>query len=507
MGLIDRTKRPERGAEQLTRTWRSSLALGAGNYGAMGISVVTNVFLARRLGAEQWGHLALLLMASQVLLLVAVNWTHAGFIRFGAVEFASTGGVTETLSVRLGILWPVAGLGVLAMVIARQPLSTYLGIPVWGVWLLLVQFVALCALSLVGAIFQARDQMARYSACLILDKAVMLACVVALPGAWTGHALPALACYAASSLSVAIWGVWVVGARALRPARPSRAAYRQMLLFSAPLLLTSWAGLFGTSWFDLVILKWYVPMSGIGMYVLAAQLAGVVQQITVVFSTLLLPELSVMVAGGQHARIRLVMERLLPYWLLGTSILFSLVLLGTRAGVPLVFGQSYSGAAPVLALFMVQGSALALCNACTPLVTAHGSTWVLTGIAFASIAVNVVMDLLLIPGFGIKGSALATILAFGTSAVLTLAFVQRKTGGRVLRLAWLGTPVFVVCTCFMLLDGVWFYPAALGMGVISVFALVGGFRLFHAEDMVLLRGLQLRMLFGFGASSPAERSL
>ena len=186
------------------------MALGMGNYGAMAISVFSNALLARRLGAEQWGNLALLLMASQVLLLVAVNWTHAGFVRFGAIEFSEGGAVRETFSVRLGLLWPTAGLGLLVMAVAREPLAAYLGIPTVAIWLLVVHFVAACALSLIGAIFQARGQMARYGACLLLDKAGMLFCVAVLPTAWTQHALAALACYAATSLTVAVWGVSVV---------------------------------------------------------------------------------------------------------------------------------------------------------------------------------------------------------------------------------------------------------------------------------------------------------
>ena len=494
-------------SERLTRTWRSFLALGAGNYGAMAIGLATNVVLARRLGAEQYGRLALLLMASQVLLLVAVNWSHVGFVRFGSREFASKGAVTETLWTRLGIVVPAAGLGAITIALARQPLAAYLGVPSVGVGLVLVHFVAACALSIIGAVFQARDQMARYGACLFLDKAVMLLLVVALPAMWTGNPLAVLAFYAASSLSVAIWGVSAVGARTLRPAFPPPAAYRHMVVFSAPLLLSSWTGLFGTNWFDIVILKWYVPMSEVGAYSLATQLAGVVQQIAVIFSTLLVPRLSVMVAEGENARIRMLMERLLPYWLLGTSVLFSLVLLGARAGLPLVFGQPYSGAAPVLALLMVASCALALFSACMPLVSAYGSTWVLTGICLVSVAVNVVLDLLLIPRFGINGSAMATVLAYGTSAVLVLAFVQKRTGGRILRLGWLGTPTLVACACFLLLDGWWFYPVALGMVAISSFALVATFRLFHGEDAVFLRGLHLKMPLGLGAGSPAGRAL
>ena len=485
--------------ERVTRTLRSFLALGAGNYGAMAIGIATNVMLARRLGAEQYGRLALMLMASQVLLLVAVNWSHIGFVRFGSREFASKGALTETLSTRLGIVVPVAGLGAIGIVLARQPLAAYLGIPPEGVWLILVHFVAACALSLIGAVFQARGQMARYGACLFVDKAVLLLLVVALPVMWASTPMAALACYAASSLSVAIWGAFVVGARTLRPAVPSRTAYRSMVVFSAPLLLSSWAGLFGTSWLDLVILKWYVPLADVGTYSLASQLAGAVQQVAVIFSTLLVPQLSVMVAEGQTARIRMFIERLLPYWLLGTSILFGLVLLGARAGVPLVLGQAYAGAAPILAVLMVASCAFALFSACLPLVSAYGSTWVLSGTCLASAAVNVMLDLLLIPQFGITGAAMATVFAYGSSAVMALAFVQKRTGGRVLRLGWLGTPALVACACFMLLDGFWFYPAALGLGAFTVFALVSAFRLFDVEDMAFMKELHLRIPFGLSA--------
>lgn len=506
MDLTPRTNRPELAGEQLTRTWRSFLALGFGNYGAMVIGLVVNALLARQLGTEQYGRLALLLMASQVLLLIAVNWSHAGFVRFGAMEFAARGAVAETLWARMGIVWPAAAIGAAAMVIGREPLAAYLAIPEAGVWLLLGHFIAACALSMVGAVFQARDQMARYGVCLFLDKSVMLLCVVLLPAAWTGSALTVLACYAASSLSVAIWGASVVGLRALRPTWP-RAAYRQMVVFSVPLLLTTWAGLFGTNWFDLAILKLYVPLSEIGVYSLGAQLAGVIQQITVIVSTLLLPELSVMVLEGRHARIRTLVERLLPYYLLCTSILFSVVLIAAPIGIPLVFGVPYSGTAPILAMLMLASCALAIFNACTPLVSAYGSTWVLTGIAFASTAVNVVMNLVLIPRYGISGSALATVMAYGTGAVLVLSFVQKKTGGRVWRLGWLAAPALVTYATSLLVDGLWFYPAALGLGAITVVTLVGAFGLFCAEDAVFLKGLQVKVPFGLGAGTPTAPRL
>ena len=478
---------------------RNFFALGIGNYGAMAFGLAVNVLLARRLGTDGYGRLALMLMGSQALLLMTVNWSYTGFIRFAAQEFASNQTVSGTLWTRLAIIFPVATLAVVVAVIARDPLAAYLDVPPVGLWLVVLHFAAASALSMIGAVFQATGQMARYGVCLLLDKVLMLLCLVALPAPWTSDPIVVLACYAASALSVTVWGVSAMGWTALRPVLPTRSAYRHLALFSVPALLTSWTGLLGASWFDLVILRWYVPMSGIGVYSLATQLTGVVQQITIIFSTLVLPPLSVMVAEKQDARIRLLMERLLPYWLLGTSILFSLVLFAVRVGVPLVFGESFGAAAPIVALLMIATSALALFNSCAPLVAARGSMWVLSGIYFASAAANVVLDLILIPSFGVVGSALATVIAYSTSAVLVLTYVQQKVGSRVVRLGWLTVPVLITSICFMTLDGVWFYVVAPIAAAITVVILVVAFRLFHSDDAVFLKDLRLPTPFGLGA--------
>ena len=498
---------PEHRADQprrLAAALRSFLALAVGNYGAMAVGLSVNVLLARRLGTAQYGRLALMLMASQVLMLTTVNWSHVGFVQFGSREFAAKGAVTETLWTRMAIALPAAGLGVLAIIVFRERLAAYVGVPPAGAWLILLHFTAVCALSVAGAVLQARNEMARYGVCLFLDKALMLACVALIPAVWIANPLIVLGCYAFSSLSVAAWGFSAAGLRALGPMLPPRAAYREMALFSAPLLLSSWAGLFGTNWFDLVILKRYVPMSDIGVYSLATQLAGVVQQITVIFSTLLLPHLSVMVAEGQDARIKMLVERLLPYWMLGTSVLFSVILLGARICLPAVFGASFSAAAPVLALLLVGTSALALFNACSPLVTAYGSTWFLTAVCLLSAVSNVLLDLLLIPRFGIMGSALATGLAYAIGAACVLGFVKWRVGGRVLRLGWLGAPVLVACVCFMLLDGPWFYAAAPSGAALCVLALAGSFRLFHRDDVVFLKDLHLHLPIRFGLGVAAR---
>ncbi len=476
------------GSQKIGQLLRNFIALGAGNYGAMIVSLLINALLTRRLGAEAFGRLALLLMISQVVLLLAANWTQTGAVRFGAQEFAATGSVATTFWTRLWLVAPWLATAAVVLVIGREPLAAYFSIPASGIWLVLLHLTATFSLASVGAVLQARNEMARYGATLFFDKAFML---VLLAIASPVTPLAVLVLYALSSSTVVVIALFLIGPAALWPMTFSRAGYRQMMAFSLPLVLSSWAGLLGTNWFDFIVIKQYRPVSEVGLYSLGTVLAGVAQQVTIIFSTLLLPQLSVMVARGELDRIRTLAERVLPYYFLATSVLFSGVILGAPWIVPFVFGPSFEGSVVVLAILMLAACSLAFFNAFSPLVSALGSTWILSGICLASGGVNVVMDLLLVPSYGIQGAAFATVAAYGVSAVLVLAFVQTRLSGRVLELAWLASPVALLSTGFLLIQGPAFYLYAVPVAVVSIYALARRFRLFRGDDAAFIRGLAL----------------
>jgi len=478
-------------ARDLRRLLKNFLGLGLGNYGALAVSLLINALVTRRLGKDLFGSLGLLLMASQILSLTAANWTQMAVIRFGALEFASTRTVAHTVWSRVWIAAPWAAAGAVAMFLGREWLANYLAIPTWGLALVLAHFVAGFALTTIGAAFQARDEMRRYGVVLFLDKAVMAACVLLLPLAWVRSPIIIIGLYAASTALVAVWGVVALGWRSFLPISFDRAAYRAMLVFSLPLILSSWAGMIGGSWFDTPVIKHYRSVGDVGLYLLGTTMAGVVQQITVVFSTLLLPQMSVMIAQGEHAKIRTFVDRVMPYWFLGLSVLLCAVIYVASPVVPFVFGPAFLASVPVLVWLALATCALALFNAFSPLVVALGSTWVLTWICLASGTVNVAMDFVLIPRYGIAGSAFATLLSYGVSAACVLVFVQKRVGGRVLGLSALAAPVAIVSIGFFVLPGYWFYLLTMPAGVVSVLWLVSRFRLFRAEDAVYLQGLRL----------------
>jgi O-antigen/teichoic acid export membrane protein len=470
---------------------RNLIVVGAGNYGAMAISFAINAMLARRLGTEQFGRLSLLLVTSQVLALVIANWTHSALVRFGAAEFSASGSVAETLWARLGVVVPGTIVAGLAMFLWRDAVAHALSVPAWGLLVLMAHLGAAVALSIVGGVFQARQDMRRYGLALFADKAVLALLVLFLPVALMHDPLVVLGMYAASSAGVAALAVVSLGRIDLRPRRFRREAWRAMLAFSLPLFLSSWAGLFGTSWFDLLIIKQHHPLSQLGLYSLATLLAGMLQQLTIIFSTLLLPQLSVMVARSELDRLRRVVSRLYPYWFLGTALLCSLVLLVSGVVVPMVFGDSYASAVPAFAILIVASSVLALFTAMSPLLTAFGSTWVFTGIGLAGGGINVIADLLLIPRYGINGAAAATVCAYVTAAALALRFARHRLNVSAYSFSVFVTPVLIAWACVLTLSGVRVYLVALPAIAVSAYWLVRRFGLFSREDAGLFESVRV----------------
>lgn len=472
------------------------LALGIGNYGAMVVSMVINAMLTRRLGVDEFGRLALLLTTSQVIALLTANWSQSAVVRFGALEVNASGSTARTFWTRLWIVAPFALLPALAALIYGDVFASYLGVPLWGLSVVWIHFIAALAVSTVGTMFQARQEMKRYGVTLFLDKALMAAALLLAPRGWLASPLPVLGAYAGSSMLVAIGGLTVLGRQALLPITFHVPAIRAMWTFASPLMLSSWAGMLGTSWFDMLVIRWYRSPTELGWYSLGTLLAGVLQQVAIIMSTLLLPQLSVLVASGDLARVRTLVDRVLPYWLLGTSLLFSVAVVTGPLVVPFVFGRAFEPSLPVLAILMVASSALTVFSVFSTLASAFGATWTLTLITILSGTVNVVGNLFLIPPYGILGGALATVLAYFTSAVGVMLFVQRRWSLNVMPLFWLSAPVVVTSTLYLTTTGTVFFVLTPLLCAVAVYGLVRRFGLFTPADATFIRSLGPSALWG-----------
>src|SRR5439155_9645964 len=99
---------------------------------------------------------------------------------------------------------------------------------------------------------------------------------------------------------------------------------------------------------------------------------------------------------------------------LGASLLLAPFLL------PALFGAAFDAAVAPLAVLILASIGLAVVSMLTPLLNATGATWTITRMVFVAAAVNLALDLALIPTLGIVGAALATLGSYAVSLGLVL---------------------------------------------------------------------------------------
>jgi O-antigen/teichoic acid export membrane protein len=466
------------------------LSVAAANYAAIGLSFTINLLLTRSLGAERFGHLALLLTASHILAVFVANWSITALVRFGASEFAADRRVARAFWTRLVMITPWLVTAAVFTILAMHPLAEFLDVPGPLLALVFLHFIAVSLFYSAGAALQASGDMVGYGASLVAERVLALVLVIGLVVITNGDEFAGVGAFVASALLAGV-GFFVLSLRHdLVPFMLDRASLRAMWRFSLPLMASTWAGLLSSQWTDYLFIRRYLTVADLGHYSLAYQLAGVVQQITIVASTLLLPRLSVLVSEGNIAVAAQVIRRLVPYWLLCVVMVLGASIMLGPFFVPLVFGADFAASVPPFALLIVATIALAVVNMFTPLFAATGATWTITRMVLASGLVNIVCNFALIPVLGVAGAALATLVAYATSLVLTLRDPQVRTLVQASPFLVFAIPVSLVYAAYLLFDGAIFVAVSLATLLLGSFLIVRVFNLFRNDDLALLRSIR-----------------
>lgn len=460
----------------------------AGNYGAIGVSFVTSIVLTRLLGATGYGHLALLLTASQVFSFIVSAWTLTAIVQFGAREFAERRSLARTFWARTAIAAPwLAATAIVALTFA-EPLAGFLAIPAEALVLVFAHFLLSAAMGTGSALLQAQDRMPRYGTGLLVDRLTALGSIVLFAAGDILAPLTALASYVLSSLIATIFLFAGIGPRALMPVRIVATDVQALWRFSLPLAASQWLGIFGTQWTDFAIIRRYLSVGDLGSYALAYQLAGVLQQVTSIFATLMLPRYSVIAHLGRREDLRRLLARVIPYWLLAYALALSLALMLAPLVVPAVFGDAFRPAVDPLALLILASVELAILNTFGSILTAYQHLWPLTVSVLLSAAANVALDLLLIPQLGTSGAALSTVCAYGISMLIALLTTSRALQLPALRYGAFALPVALTFVVLRVAPGGGGAALAAALVTISALVLVRAFGLRPREDIGALVG-------------------
>ncbi len=386
------------------------------------------VWIATRyLGAAGYGGVVAVIAASQIVMLLAINWTGATVSRFGCEEFVETGRITSAFWSRLAILLPNLGLVAVAMPLWLPKLSELLHLPAKGGYLVFSLLIANSLWIHVQQALQGVKLLRLQGSLLTLERVLIFlaVCLLALSGkisVWSVGCVYVLGPLLASvvgllKLSKFIWPIAGIDISLLK----------RMLRFSFPIIPAAFIGYLASYYLDALFISHFLSQVELGIYAVVYQLSGLTQQLPVLIGTVLAPLFVTFQSGKQENRTARFIHEVLPMLTLLWTMGCALVATVGWYLLPLVFGSGFAQTSALLWPLMAAGAfAGPWLMGYGPITTTAAKTHLITIAVVSGSAANVILNWVLIPRFGLLGCAWASAVASAINLVTIFFLVHRS---------------------------------------------------------------------------------
>ena len=439
------------------------------------------------LGSEGYGAIVAVIAASQVAQ-VFVNWTSIAVVRFGVDEFVETARISKTFWIRFAILFFnlvfVLSLGVIWF----PPLADWLKLSPESFWLVVVHFGVSAfwlhiQMSLQGAkMLRAQGFLQMLERLLIFSGIVALVVYGRLDFYW------AVMCYIAAPAVMVFAGLIMLRRFIFARFTLDGVLVKKILVYSLPLLPFTFVGYFSGSYVDAVFIAKFLSQGDLGVYSVATQVNGIAMQIPTLANAILLPLFVTLRAESGDQRTFNYFRNIVPavtlFWGLACV---SLAFIGYLL-VPVVFGTKFDGAAiPMWILLSSSVVSIPVAIGYSALANSKSMTYVPMIAAFLSAAVNISLNFLLIPRYGMAGCAWATLIAYFVSALAFalllkqsakmpiswtfLAFVPTVSGAVII--SFYGSPLLALAGCLAVSCFVGVFQRR---SLLELYSFISGFR-------------------------------
>jgi len=414
------------------------LRFGFRNYRALIVSQLLSSVLAfgsvwlltRYLGADGYGKVVALLAAAQLAAQLGVNWTMTAVARFGCQEFVESGSLAKSFWTRLAILVPNALLVVLTGDLWMPPVARWLRLPDPLLPLIALLFLANVGWLHVQQALQAAKLPRLQGVLLALERLQIVLVVLALVVAERISAESVARAFVIAPSVASVIGLWRLRSLIAPAFSFDRRLLGSIVTFSLPLIPYSIVGYFSTSYLDAFFVSRFLSTETLGVYAVAVQVSGTLMQPTVLAGSLLMPLFVTLQVTGREALVSRLFREVLPLGVLAWSLVCVVAGLAGTILLPAVFGAAFRESAralwPLLAASAVASPSLL---GYAPLASARSLTGIGALAGLGAAAVNLGLNYLLIPRFGLVGCAWATCGAYAVSTVLAAGLLQRRIPG------------------------------------------------------------------------------
>lgn len=206
---------------------------------------------------------------------------------------------------------------------------------------------------------------------------------------------------------------------------PTTPMYRSVLAFSVPLIAVQGMG-FVNSNVDVYMVGYYLQSASLGVYNIALQLGNLLTAVLLTTGFLLPPILTRLHKQDKQTEM-LRMFQILTKWMLVLGLpVFVVLFFAPEFVIGLLFGETYTAGATALRVLLV-GKLIAIVMGLNgSALVALGDNRIVSIIVFCETAINVVLNVLLIPVVGIVGAAIGMAASSVVGDSLGVAILYRR---------------------------------------------------------------------------------
>ena len=207
---------------------------------------------------------------------------------------------------------------------------------------------------------------------------------------------------------------------------------KKLLRFGIPVILTGFGGIIFTTT-DTAILTLFRPLSEVGLYNIGMPTSRILWKLSAALTVVLLPLSSELWVSKSADRIGKGMELLYKYAFMLILPLSIVMFIFPEIILRIIFGGDSVAAANVIRILSIGAVARVLGTANNTILSGIGKPGVVSRITLAGAGVNLVLNILLIPVYGMEGAAATTTLTF----ILMFFLAMRKLRESIdIRLPW-----------------------------------------------------------------------
>lgn len=197
---------------------------------------------------------------------------------------------------------------------------------------------------------------------------------------------------------------------------------KELLLFSYPLMFVAILGTL-MHWMDIIMLGYFTDTTTVGLYHPATRSAGLLRTVLVAFMGIFAPMMAKLHRDSDITEMGK-LYKLIVRWIISLSIPIAIIMVMFSKKIMLLFGGSYLVASNALALLTIAAFVQTIFGGGGHTLTMTGFTKINMVNSITTVLINVALNIIWIPMYGIMGAAYATLVSMTVLGGLRLLEVQ-----------------------------------------------------------------------------------